>query len=116
MISVTTGMIFRVVACSAIFGFLLGAIYALNSCLLLLIGCVIQKRKTHKNKRNITSWIAINIFDFFFATAGGIVYLLILYVFADGVISVYSILTYAIAFLFGKSLMFRMYRACRRRK
>ena len=104
MIGVSSDMVLESVVLSFLLGVFSGAFRALIfgtlSFFRLLLSRAEKSGKTRREKRFL-----INVFDFFFFFAVGILYLLVLYVGTDGVFFVSSAVSLCIGFCLGKGFV-----------
>ena len=104
MISVTSSMIFGAIAASLVLGVISGVTYAF----LLGIYAVATRLfaailKREKEVQTNSAWR--NIFDFFFTLTVGVVYVLILYAFTDGVFFILPLLALFLGVMAGKRFL-----------
>ena len=86
MISISSKMIFTAAYWCALFGACLGAIYAVLSLLpIILLSCIPKLKNKYKVHQRAGSATARHVFDFLFVLAAGVIYLILQYVFVDGV-------------------------------
>ena len=103
MIGVSSDMVLESVVLSFLLGVFSGAFRALILGTLSVFRLLSRAEKAGKTRRE--KRFLINVFDFFFFFAVGILYLLVLYVGTDGVFFVSSAVSLCIGFCLGKGLV-----------
>lgn len=105
MISISFEMVFSAVLFSSFAGAVFGALYSLFASLYLAISKQIERRfKKQLNERKNDS-IFKNLVDCFFALLVGLSYIILSYIFLDGVFEIYSLLSLIVTFLVSKKAL-----------
>ena len=99
MISVSSEMIFKLIVLSVAFGGISAIFYRGVSCATLLLAKALSRRKSPAESTGMKPSLFRQAFDFLFAFAVGISYLLISYVCVDGELEIYSIIALFVSFL-----------------
>lgn len=99
MISVSSEMIFKLIVLSVAFGVISAIFYRGVSCATLLLAKAFCRRKSPSESTGMKPPLFRQAFDFLFAFAVGISYLLISYVCVDGELEIYSVIALFVSFL-----------------
>ena len=116
MISTTTLMIFSGTVFALLLGVVSGIFYSLNLNIASLLFCRSSARKNRRKFAHFLSRFLRHSYDFVSVIFIGVLLLLLLYVFCDGVINVYTILALFVGFGFGKSIVARLLELIRKNK